>query len=576
MPVEHIESSVGNATIIVLIHDDSESALIVLEAAVLTALRHFGIPFQIISLNNGCSEKTITRMLASHSALLIPQSGTFLQFSESFKNSLRESVMQGLGLICYEPDLSGFPTWLLHLYTKDGFLGGVSSFTDLVTLNNDHYITWTREPRESVHSDQALICATGMHSQGPALVVSETGDELLLFATHGQGRLVLFPFSSRFFSMEYLGHACGADDLFTRSIIWAARKPFVTWSMPPMAGLLVDDCSGSYNHFGYLTVMNAHGWSPYLSLFTETIDEVAHEDIHKAERILRSGWEQERLEIGFHALRYNDSFCYNHLQRRPLTIAELDTRFAAWDRYEREWGVKHSCWAHPHFGEIGANAVAYYRERGIKFLTYLLPFDAAWFDVPSSIDPIPAQPPYGHAGYYMSPHPKYADLMLCNCVLDHKNRSTSDYVARTDYLWNHTPFWDESKEPLIVPAVEVLVEQIRRGIDSGFYGEGATHEQRIACLREGELQELFQEADLRLARYALEKRLLGDIMKFMKQRMESSLVTIERVSGGNAIRYGFSTDAAIGTELQFYENTGDGVLLKRFVVKTREGDIGVS
>jgi hypothetical protein len=590
-------ASEGNGSIAILIHDESTEALLTLEQAVLSALQHFGIPFMVQLVDPVWADSTAAKEVLSHAAVMLPQSGTWTKLSESYSAQLKQAVTEGLGVVCYEPQVELLPGWMQQMCKIDPSSIRHDTFSELITRNNDHFITWTRPLNEIVWSDLKLdyaVCRNngGGTEEGIPLLESGAGDALiflgyavasataknklqLVSGCGGTGKIVLFPFSIELFTMEYLGHACGADDIFTRSLIWAARKPFLTWSMPPKAGLVIDDCSGSYDHFGYLEVMNKHGWSPYVGLFTDTIDEVAHEDIHMQAKKLRAGWVDGTIDIGFHALRYNDSFCFNHLEQRPRTTSELQSRFADWDRYEKQWGVKHSPWAHPHFGEIGSNAIPYYLERGIEFLTYLLPLDAAWFEVPTVKDPLAPLPPFGHAGYYISELPNHPEMMVFNCVLDHKNRTSTDYVVRTDYLWDHTPFWNEAEKPMIQESAQTLADQIRRGIDSGFYGEGATHEQRIACLRKGELAEIFQETDRLLSRYQMERGKLSSTMAYVKQRRKSQLDSVAYDAPGNSIQYTFSNDHAVGTEVQVYFSTEEGSAAPlRQVIESQAGNAG--
>lgn len=569
--VGHQKSFRGNNGILVVIHDDGEVARELLESALLSPLSHFGFPFSVCSIADhplcGSSEFS----LSNYSALVFPQSKTLQFLTEADQRHLKQGVEDGLGLICYEESLDSLPGWIASLFSHGSSLFQGTPFTRIVTRNNHHFITKRRFMDEEVCSDQPLACIGGISSEEPPFIVNEYQESLMGCAQLKGGRVVLFPFSIALYTMEYLGHACGADDLFTRSIIWATRKPFVYYPMPEMANLIVDDCSGSYNHFGYVDTMHTHGWSPYLSLFTETIDEVAHDDIQKTQKKLHHWSNEGSIEIGFHALRYNESFCFEHLQRRPLKEAELKERFARWDRHVQEWKIVHSPWAHPHFGEIGSAAIPYYLDRGISFLTYLLPFDAAWFDVPDRIAPIPPQRPFGHPGYYMNRHVDYPSLFLCNCVLDQKQRTTADYIPQTDYLWNHTPFWDEAPSVKIEEAAQTLALQIRRGIDAGFYGEGATHEQRIACLRTAEYDEMLGLVDEYIAPYKVQKPLLSTIMEYYRKRSGSSLVYCQHEADSHVIHYEFASDQAVGTELHLYEDSDEDSQPIRITVTSKIG-----
>lgn len=556
----------GSASVVVLIGDTAEAAMDELEDAILSALRHFGVPF----LCTTAVEAGESFAYFCNPLLLVPQSGTLARLSERESEGIQHAVESGMGLVFYEPEVCSLPSWLRRIFRVEGAASRQAAFSDMITTDNSHFISWTRWIGERVRSDRPLRCATGLAGQSPPSISTEAGDPLMYTARYGAGGIAAFPFDAKWYTMEYLGHACGADDIFFRSIVWAARKPFLTWSMPAKAGLVVDDCSGSYDHFGYLRIMERHGWRPYLSLFTDTIDEVAHEDIHKTARVLHDGWANGMIDIGFHALRYNDSYCFNHPERRPLTREELEDRFVRWDACERTWGIRHSTWAHPHFGEIGANAVPYFMRRGIAWITYLLPLDAAWFDVPTSIPPLSGLPPFGHPGYHLSELPGFPDMMACNCVLDDKDRKSSDYVAKTDYLWNHTPFWSEAPEPLLEASAQVLALQIRRGLDAGLYGEGATHEQRIACLRSGELEEIFQEADRLLSRYDFQRCFISRILTTAKKRQQSRLMSVSYGEAGNHICCTFSTADAIGTQVQLYTSSEPQASPRRMTVDACE------
>ncbi len=573
----------GHGAVAVLLRDTSAEALSRLTGPLFSALAHFGIPYRVEPATSDWMGSAAAEDTLKCAALLLPQGGTAALFPQTFADRVTEAVSSGLGIVCYESDDAQLPGWLRRLPGTGNPVTahGTGEFTSLITCDTDHYITWTRNRGETVTSDRPLSCmllSAESAEETEPLLVNEHGDSLLLTACRGEGRVALFPFAISLYAMDCLGHACGADDIFTRSIVWAARKPFLTAGMPMQAGLVIDDCSGSYNHFGYVDIMNRYGWKPYTALFTETIDEVAHEDTAAATRRLKRGWDDGTLEIGFHALRYNDSFCFSHLEQRPLREDELQDRFLQWDRYEKRWEIRHSSWAHPHFGEISSTALPYYQERGIEFLTYLLPLDAAWFEVPEQKDPLPPLPPFGHPGYLFTEVSECPGITVCNCVLDHKSRESSDYIVQTDYLWNHTCFWDEADtpQPLIGQAAATLAAQLRRGLDSGFYGEGATHEQRIACLRPGELEELFQETEHLMQRYDLDKVLLSKAMESMRQHQRSKLVSVNSLNSGGGLSYRFASDAAVGMQVQLYRDGDElehGIETECIVLTSSRGEL---
>ena len=68
----------------------------------------------------------------------------------------------------------------------------------------------------------------------------------------------------------------GADDLVWRSIVWAARKPFVMQGLPPFVTMRVDDESGPFN---WMHVANEFGIEPWAGLFYHNVDDVESADL---------------------------------------------------------------------------------------------------------------------------------------------------------------------------------------------------------------------------------------------------------------------------------------------------------
>ncbi len=554
----HAGTSRGNGVIAILIHDESPEALALLENAVLCAFRHLGIPHRLVTIGRELSDDFFRTEALTLAGIFFAQQGTIMRLSVSARIDLVRAVEEGLGAVAYEPCVADLPIEILRLAGIDRSTVSASTFTTVVTARNDHFVTWTRVVGERVSSDVAVPCSVLSFARPHVLLASEAGHPLIHLVDAGKGRFALFPFDVRLFTMENCGHACGLDDVFLKSILWSARKPFVTYTMPPMAATAIDDCSGSYNHFRWVDTMNAHGWRPNLALFTDAIDEVAHENMYVDSRKLHALWDEGLADIGFHALRYNECFCFEHLGRKTLTPQELEARFARWDYYQKKWKIVTSPWIHPHFGEIGLAALPYFRARGAEFMTHTLPFDASWFDVPTVKAPLAPQPPYGHNGYFISLPPECPDLMAVHCVLEKKTRESTDFEVKADYLWDNTVFWDEAPDTRLSEAAHTISEQVRRGIDSGFFGMAFTHEQRIACLKTGEWEELWQEAGRLLERYPLEFRRPRDIFTYLKKRSRCALAAVEVNVANQSVQYEMDSDEAAGTRLQLYRNTSDG------------------
>ena len=62
----------------------------------------------------------------------------------------------------------------------------------------------------------------------------------------------------------------GLDDLVWRSIVWAARKPFVMQGLPNFLTMRVDDESGP---FGWIEIANEFDIKPWAGLFYYNVDD---------------------------------------------------------------------------------------------------------------------------------------------------------------------------------------------------------------------------------------------------------------------------------------------------------------
>ena len=73
-----------------------------------------------------------------------------------------------------------------------------------------------------------------------AIVAKLGTDPLILATTYGKGRAVDFT-TYEYMHADRFGFVEGVDDLFWRSLVWAARKPFVLRGYPRIAAIQMDD-----------------------------------------------------------------------------------------------------------------------------------------------------------------------------------------------------------------------------------------------------------------------------------------------------------------------------------------------
>lgn len=301
-PQAQYQPSAGNGTVLVL-HDSSQPAFGILTDTVLAALGHMGIPYVLWDL----AEKDLSEATAQqHAVLLLAQEGLGRSLTDASAQAVATALGNGVGLVSLDPALGGYPAGLKRSL---GLQPGSAGKTGAVRFGtNRHFVSAWRDDSETVGFRQpASYQALG--GNGEALLVAPKGGEALLRAgAVGRGRFAWFGLSPQVWLPKTLGHAWGLDDVFWRSIVWVARKPFVMKAMPPYRTMRFDDCSGFgslwwiighanslgiphpeplkriitrefggrasvLRHFDYVTALNEIDCIPEISLFLANVSE---------------------------------------------------------------------------------------------------------------------------------------------------------------------------------------------------------------------------------------------------------------------------------------------------------------
>ena len=138
-----------------------------------------------------------------------------------------------------------------------GYGGAVSGSG--VTFPNGalHYIAERHAPGEAIATGQMSLA--GVTLPGDVTAVAVTGAQpFVAVTTYGVGRAVQWG-SYAWMSTSVHGPVFRLDDLVWRSLVWAARKPFVMQGMPPFLTMRVDDESGN---FEWIHIANSSASNP--------------------------------------------------------------------------------------------------------------------------------------------------------------------------------------------------------------------------------------------------------------------------------------------------------------------------
>jgi len=106
-------------------------------------------------------------------------------------------------------------------------------------VDTSHYITQRHAGAEELKLFGPMTVACAVPGRGTVLAACG-GAPLCVAGNAGKGRFVVWT-SQEWMSTFVLGPVAGLDDCLWRSLVWAARKPFVMRGMAPLVTMRVDD-----------------------------------------------------------------------------------------------------------------------------------------------------------------------------------------------------------------------------------------------------------------------------------------------------------------------------------------------
>jgi len=513
----------GNLTLLVLVDSSKKQNYIVFERTVLSALEHFGIPYQILDLAN----KSLTMdEVNRHCGIVIGEENLGKCLSSETIKILIAAIKEGIGLVSFDGALFDYPSSYLDILSIE--LKGIREFSSLKISFNNHPLTDIYELNKLYKLNKPLeIPETEVKKNNTLLLETEEGLPAVFVSRYGKGRIVQYTFSPKFWLPEYFGHLRGLDGLFWKSIVYIARKPFIIKAMPPFVTARIDDASGSGSIFGkkkdsanrnfaYIDILNRHNFFPSVSLFIN--------DITKADgKIIKEKYDEELTEFTIHAFRdpknINEFPIFMRHNGEEFSKEELKINFTQVDEKFHSWGIKHSRGVCGHFCEVGLNALSFLKERGIFYTMCPVRFGKTYVDKEArNWNP----KPYGSFERVLDYMPDNPDFFV---VWSAGETRPEDYVAPTvDFLYSCTPFWSESRKVDIQKAVKRGAEQIKLSLDSGFFGCLLAHEQRIATLTIKEWEQILSGIEKLTSKYRKIFKSHDYIAEYAKSRYNTKTV----------------------------------------------------
>ena len=313
--------------------------------------------------------------------------------------------------------------------------------------------------------------------RGEALAFADD-QPILVSAAYGEGNVVLLS-TLEWSRPDVKGRIYGLDDLIWRSLVWAARKPFVMRGIPRFLAFRVDDVSGfgkgSNQHLGWVGSVNKYGLKPWLGLFIDDLKEDP-----EALKQLSQLTQQGLATASIHARRWKDFFYLEeplwtdlngrNVAARPWPDEKIEMNFAEGKAFFARHGIAKSKVVIPHFCEFSVNDFKGLANWGCEFVGVLLQPGHGWAMNTVSAGPyLPTEPPRPTN----SIDPVYiADWLTVPDHPEYEHRFFN-FVAEVHDVAGYE--WAPSGVP-VEEAIRRGVEETRREWDSLLPGVLFTHE----------------------------------------------------------------------------------------------------
>ena len=341
-------------------------------------LDSFGIPYD---LYNEPSPQNLP-VLSNYALIIFGHKNVYDGSTVLYPVNLIDAAVQaGVGLYSFDPNLFNYSLGIFSTaispLTVSSTQIDVDNTTHYITLNHatDAYNIPLQENGDvySNNYDVLTLVAEMPASQNTILTsgtslatMSQTGNTvtLLEISQSGYGRIVKW--NEYDWAYEgFLGPIYGMDDLLWRSIVWAARKPFVMQGMPPIVTMRVDDVEGSgpfiMENFEWINICNEYGLIPWCGTFSS----IPEEYMSNFRAILDNG----QATAAPHAFSYDHSIYFNHDGDDGDPAVNTQT---AHTYYENN-GLKMSKVLIPHYYEVDLSALQWINEMGIEFIGTHMP-----------------------------------------------------------------------------------------------------------------------------------------------------------------------------------------------------------
>lgn len=465
----------------------------------------------------------------------------------------------GTGLYSFDPVLFLNTTGTISTDIADIYL----SANQIDINNTSHFIT---EYHQSDSFDLPLINGTTPYSNNYEIItlrdlmpVNQTttltnGSNLAIIADgenyaailetseFSTGRVVKWNTCNWMYE-NYLGPVFGMDDILWRSIVWAARKPFVMQGLPPIITMRVDDVDGAgsdiIDNFIWIEISNEFDLIPWCGTFNDNIPA-------SYVSTFKSLLDNNRATASPHAFDYETFIYYNHYGESGFNPAYNVIR--ARDYYLTNQ-LPMSKYVASHYYELDLDALEEMHNMGIEFIATHMPFSSPYHDWWLEIGPYRTNRDMFERS--SSPLPVYyADFVsggafeFFNCVTEIRDDDGYEWVPRNDDIIN---------------SVAQGVRQLNRAMTSMVLPTLFTHQQNLS-ITESNWRNILSQIHTAMERFEPQYKSMDYAVQYIRARNNLTITNVTDET--NIVNITFTGQNDMNTKCYLFTESGSGITHK--------------
>jgi hypothetical protein len=368
MPAGSLPAATVGADAVVLVNSSSAKYLD-FKHSIQPYLDNFGVPYTVLDIASnavGTNVGNYAVIIIGHGQL--DTNHAYLDTIE--QQNISVAVTNGTGLVNFDNDLfaSGtnryqFMRNIFGFTNASATTGANATFPATEALSQMHYITALHPAGDSISLRSTMSVAGVTFPTNVTAVALSSGKPFLAVRKYGQGRAVQWT-SYGWMPIAVLGPIEGLDDLVWRSVVWAARKPFVMRGLPNFVTLRADDVSGP---FTWVHIANEMGFKPWLSLFLNSIDDTKALDLRALTQAGNATASVHSFDCCSEFFYWND-FNGNGTAGTNWSDSVMASNFTLAAQWHTNHGIPISKMIVPHYGEMGLNAITGLQSWGVEYI----------------------------------------------------------------------------------------------------------------------------------------------------------------------------------------------------------------